>query len=59
MYKVITGDFVKVSVTNSLTNAVAIEQKFAKDLLIEDLKVNNGDQLAWTKTTDGHENEEN
>lgn len=29
----------KVCVTNSLNNAVAVEQKYAKSLLIDDLKV--------------------
>lgn len=39
MYKVITSDFVKVCVTNSHSSAVAVEQKYAKNLLIDDLKV--------------------
>lgn len=39
MFKVITSDFAKVNVTNSQNDAVAVEQKFAKSLTIEELKV--------------------
>lgn len=39
MYQVITSDFAKVNVTNSQNDAVAFEQKFAKGLSIEELKV--------------------
>lgn len=44
MYKVVTADYVKVCVTNSQNNAVAVEQKYAKDLLIDDLKVGHNKQ---------------
>lgn len=39
MFQVTTSDFAKVNVTNSKTSAVAFEQKFAKNLSIEELKV--------------------
>lgn len=38
-FRVITSDFVKVNVTNSQNSAVSLEQKFAKSLTIEELKV--------------------
>lgn len=38
-FQVITSDYVKVDVTNSQNAAVSLEQKFAKSLTIEELKV--------------------
>lgn len=38
-FRVITSDYVKVNVTNSQNSAVSLEQKFAKSLTIEELKV--------------------
>lgn len=38
-FRVITSDYVKVNVTNSQNSAVSLEQKFAKSLAIEELKV--------------------
>lgn len=40
MYQVVTSEIVKVNITNSGSDAVAFEQKLAKSLTIEDLKVN-------------------
>lgn len=38
-FRVITSDFVRVNVTNSQNSALSLEQKFAKSLTIEELKV--------------------
>lgn len=38
-FRVITSDYVRVNVTNSQNSAVSLEQKFAKNLTIEELKV--------------------